>query len=596
MPHGCLKVHTIDLITIATYFAFMLALGFLFRKQVTDVSEYFRGGGKMLWWMSGTSAFITTFSAWTFTGAAGKAYEDGFPVVIIFVANALSYILCARFLAARFRQLRVDSPLEAYKKRYGRINEQFNLWIYFVASLLPGGITLVAVSVFISAILGWDLQLTIVATGTAVLVITMTGGAWAVIASDYMQAMLIVAITLVAGWQAISIMGGIMPIIEQFPAENIVTGNGVNHSFIFVLWVLATLVQRLHDVNNLDASIRFIAAKDSQHSKKAALFAGCLFAFASLIWFLPPMVSAIKFPDLASMYPTLNNPSEAAYLAFVDNLMPVGMLGLLVAAMFAATMSSMDSALNGGAGRLIKCAYKPLLRPRASDRELLVAGRFATLVLGILQIYIAVVISRIEGVSLFNLMLGFLGLFGLPLIIPGIMSFLIRRTPDWSAWSTVAFGFFVSWLAIRFNGQWLADVLDWPLTAREASDMNLVITYAAHLTLTLGWFLLTLLFYKPLSAQRQQEVDSYYRDFDTPVVSPEGVDDNDNMQRRRLGMMTVAFGALTCLLVLAGSEAGRVWVFLGCGGFLLAVGGLLVYFSRTRTTVSGLEAQGSGDL
>ena len=135
-------IDPIDLSIVVAYFLFVLALGFVFRKQVTSVSEYFRGGGKMLWWMSGSSAFMTTFSAWTFTGAAGKAYIDGFPVVVIFLANALGYFICAKFLAAKYRQLRVDTPLEAYQKRYGRFNEQFNLWIDFLGSQLPGGITL----------------------------------------------------------------------------------------------------------------------------------------------------------------------------------------------------------------------------------------------------------------------------------------------------------------------------------------------------------------------------------------------------------------------------------------------------------------------
>ena len=574
-------IETIDLSIIVGYFVFVLAIGFLFRKQVTGIAEYFRGGGKILWWMTGSSVFITTFSAWTFTGAAGKAYEDGFPVIVIFIGNALGYYVCARFLAAKFRQTRVDTPLEAYKKRYGRLNEQFSLWISFLANQLPGGLTLVAVSIFVSAIFGWELQATIIVTGLTVLTVTLTGGAWAVIASDFMQAMLIVAITVVAGFYAVTVMGGVTPIVEQFPTGNILVGNGINYLSIFALWIVATLIQRLHDINNLYISVRFLAAKDSRHAKRAALLASCLFGLASLIWFLPPMVSAIVYPDLGSMYPNLNNPSEAAYLAFVDHLMPTGMLGLLVAAMFAATMSSMDSSLNAGSAMIVKCVYKPFLRPVASEREYLIAGRVATLALGLTQIFIAVMLAGIEGASLFELMLGFLGLFGLPLAIPAIMCFMFRKTPDWSAWSTVLFGFLVSFLVANyFNGQWFSEQFGLELTDRETSDMNMVLTYAAHLTLTVSWFLVSTRFYRPLSQARQSEVDEFYNDLDTTVESVPGSTATDRMQCRRLGLMTAGFGVFVCSLMFASSGDNKYAVFLTCGGILVIIGATLLRAGR----------------
>ena len=579
-----------DLSILVVYFGFVVLVGIVFRKQITDVSEYFRGGGQLLWWMSGSSVFMTTFSAWTFTGAAAKAYTDGLPILVIFLGNMISYFICARFLAHRFRQLRVDTPLEAYKLRFGRFNEQFSLWITFVTNLLPGGITLIAISVFVSAIFGWDLQQTIIITGSVVLVVTLTGGAWAVIASDFVQAVLVIAITVVVGIKAVLIMGGVEPILQQFPADNILIGKDVSYLFIYILWIMATLTQRLHDVNNMNASVRFLAAKDSRHSRKAAILAGCLFAGASLIWFLPPMVSAIRLPDLAELYPNLSNPSEAAYLAFVQAYMPAGMLGLLVAAMFAATMSSMDSSLNGGAAMITKCFYRPVLRPQAGEKEMLHAGRATTLVLGTVQIVIALVISQIDGVSLFDLMLSFLGLFGLPVIIPGIMAFIFRRTPDWSAWSTIIFGFFVSWLAAYvINGAWVAARFGLELTGRELSDLGLALTYGLHLTLTVGWFLMTTMFYHGVSEQRQSEIDKFYKNLDTEVVSEHDQTEVDNMQRRRLGFMTLGFGVFVALLTFFGPGVDRAFAFLGCGSVLLIVGASLLYSGRVWPSAPGVD-------
>ena len=71
-----------DYAVIGFYFVFILTVSWCFRRFVSNVSDYFRGGGKALWWMVGGSAFMVQFSAWTFTGAASKAYSDGWPIAL----------------------------------------------------------------------------------------------------------------------------------------------------------------------------------------------------------------------------------------------------------------------------------------------------------------------------------------------------------------------------------------------------------------------------------------------------------------------------------------------------------------------------------
>ncbi|MCV5647307.1 transporter, partial [Escherichia coli] len=83
----------------------------LFRRFSTSSNDFLQGGGTMMWWMAGATAFMTQFSAWTFTGAAAKAYEDGISVMFIFWGNALGFFVAAAFFARRYRRLRVETAM-----------------------------------------------------------------------------------------------------------------------------------------------------------------------------------------------------------------------------------------------------------------------------------------------------------------------------------------------------------------------------------------------------------------------------------------------------------------------------------------------------
>lgn len=79
----------LDVIVVIVYFLFLMVIGWLFRTFSKDTNDYFKGGGKMLWWMVGATAFMTQFSAWSFTGAAGKAFTDGLSVMVVFLGMQL---------------------------------------------------------------------------------------------------------------------------------------------------------------------------------------------------------------------------------------------------------------------------------------------------------------------------------------------------------------------------------------------------------------------------------------------------------------------------------------------------------------------------
>src|SRR4051794_2796776 len=186
-----------DYIVIAFYFAFILAVSWFFRRFITNVSDYFRGGGKALWWMVGGSAFMVQFSAWTFTGAASKAYSDGWPIAVIYVGNAIGFLCNALYFAPKFRQMRVVTFVEAVRARFGRGNEHVFTWLQLPTGVLQAGIWLNALGVFFSAVFGLDLAMTIVLTGAAVVFMSLISGSWGVLAGDFIQMLILMPVCIV---------------------------------------------------------------------------------------------------------------------------------------------------------------------------------------------------------------------------------------------------------------------------------------------------------------------------------------------------------------------------------------------------------------
>ena len=294
----------LNTLIVLIYFAFLIVIGWMFRTFTSSTSDYFRGGGKMLWWMVGATAFMTQFSAWTFTGAAGKAYNDGLAVAIIFVANAFGYLMNYLYFAPKFRQLRVVTVIQAIRMRFGKHNEQVFTWASMPNSVVSAGIWLNGLAIIASGIFGFDMTWTILLTGLVVLVMSVTGGSWAVIASDFMQMVVIMAVTVTCFVVAMVKSGGIGNIVEAFP-HDFVIGQNLNFVNILGIWAFFIFIKQFSITNNMLNSYRYLAAKDSKNARKAALLACILMTMGPIIWFVPSWFLAGQGVDLAAMFPEM---------------------------------------------------------------------------------------------------------------------------------------------------------------------------------------------------------------------------------------------------------------------------------------------------
>ena len=534
--------------------------------------------------MVGASAFMTQFSAWTFTGASGKAYTDGLAVAFLFVGNALGFFFNFLYFAPRFRQMRVVTVVEALRLRFGPKNEQVFAWVSMFTTSISAGIGLNGLAIITSSLFGFSMEATIIATGLVVIFMSVTGGSWAVIASDFMQMIVIMAVTMCCAIVGIYHAGGVTQIVENFPRD-FVAGTELNYMSIFYIWAFSIFLKQIGLTNNIIYSYRYLVAKDSNHARKGALLACILMTLGPIIWFIPAWFMAGTGVDLKSMYPEQgDNYSEASYLAFVTLYMPTGMVGLLVAGMFAATMSSIDSGLNRNAGIVVKNFVQPVLYPNISEKNLMTVSRGASIFFGVLIVSLALFLNSLKELSLFDAMMLMSALLGFPQMIPSFLGFFIRKTPDWAAWATILVGAVVSYfIAIVLQPEHIEHwfKLQTELTNREWTDLVVAISLISHVIVTGGFFCLTTVFYKSLPTERAAAVDRFFTNLNTPLHKKAGDHAHlDNRQRILLGRMVALAGVFViAMMALPNPLWGRL-VFLGCGAFVLGIGFIL--FSSTE--------------
>src|SRR5205823_3051267 len=160
----------------------MTLMSWVFKRFIRNTSDYFRGGGEMLWWMAGAGAFVGSFSAVTFTGMAGKAYLDGPIVMVIFIGNAIGFLVNYLWFAPVSRQTRAVTAMQVVRNRFGRASEQLFTWVQIPAGMLYAGLWLSGLAVFAAPAFGLDERMTIIVTGAVVIIMALLGGSWSIMA------------------------------------------------------------------------------------------------------------------------------------------------------------------------------------------------------------------------------------------------------------------------------------------------------------------------------------------------------------------------------------------------------------------------------
>jgi len=582
-----------DYTVIGFYLVFMLGIGFVWSKMSKNSSDFFRGGGNMLWWMAGMSSLAAGLSAYSFTAAGAFVFETGFLLFVVYLLALPGLVLIYFFMAARFRQMRAVTVCDAVRRRYGRPTEQFWVWTQLPLGLFSGGMMLYIVSIFISAALGIDIYSCIIVLALVVTIMAGTGGSWAVAASDFIQMMIIVVVSITILIRSLSLpeIGGISGFMEKLPSHYL-NFSELERPEVWIMWLMVFAFMNLAKAADLNTQgAKYLTVKDGNHAKKATLVIIIGSVLLPVIAFTPVMVGTILKLNLAGMFPDLKNAGEGAYLAIAQHVLPQGMIGLMVCAIFAATMSSMDTALNKNAGFFVKNFYAEFLRPGASEKEQLFIGKLFTFLFGIIVMGTAMLIHSFRGADLFSFLLKLNVLLGYPMIIPMVWGILYRKTPGWSAWSTVIFSMTVAFCVQQYLEP--ATVANWfgieALNNMEGKHIGFISSGIITIVAGSCWYLFTGLFYKQTTNKSfRANVDSFFKDINTPIdhVAEHSVN-QDATQYKFMGILCLIYGGIMMLgFVIPNILADRL-IFIWCGGTIALIGAILftVYKKKNSANV-----------
>ena len=550
----------------------MACVGMFFGLFVRDMSDYFKGGGVIPWPVAGISNYMSMFSTFVFVAYAGIAYEHGLVALTVMWCTVPPCVIAATVLAHRWRRAGFTTPVEYLEIRFGPSARQFLSWVGLVMRVLDNIVRMYAIGLFMAAVLPLDVNTTILISGLIITFYTVIGGLWAVTVLDTIQFAVLLLSSMILFPLSVIAAGG-MSGIAEVSASHLNFFNGPKGA---PLWLLVYYVMIVLKYNANWAFIqRLYCVRDECSARRVAWLSGILFLVTPIIFLVPPLAAKVVLPDLPD--------HEMAYVAISAKLLPSGLLGMMLAAMFSATMSSLNSEYNIMAGVITNDIYKRLLQPNAGDVQLLWIGRGVTVLIGMGITFGAMLVGNMGGAFEANKL--FTGILAIPLAIPLIFGLLLRRPSSASLFLAISGGAGLSvilnfWEPVR---DWIANSSILPgssrlaVTAPPSWEVATLSTIVASLLLFVvsGWIVRA-------SPEKREMVNRFFHKLRTPI-DPASVPMMDPVVRKRLallfGVILIVVGAmyLGVSLINISMFSGIVGAVAGC--ICIACGGVICFLA-----------------
>jgi Na+/proline symporter len=444
-----MALHNIDLIVIILFFLSMLVIGVLSYFRSKNSEDYFVAGGQLPWWLAGISHHVSGHSGAVFVAYAAVAYTHGFtmymwwafPVGVVIIASAKVFPVYWVRLRKNFQ---IQSPLEYLKVRYNLWTQQVIAWAGVALKVFDVGAKWAAIGILLHVVAGIPMATGILVSGVVTIIYVTFGGLWGVIITDLIQFIVQVLGGVVMFVLVVQHLGGVDSITgiwKELPPEHSQLFNDpYTAAFVGIMFFLYFLS---YNGGSWSLATRYISSPNEREASKAARLSGILYLIWPLILFFPMWAAPIILPGLA-------DPSES-YGWLMLKILPQGMIGLVIASLFAATMGMTSSDVNTIAAVITRDILPVVSKKFRNDKNSLRTARITTFIFTLATLVLALNYERFGGVlglivnwfgallgpTSMPLMLGLIPAFkrcgpvaAISSIIAGVLTFIITKDMD----------------------------------------------------------------------------------------------------------------------------------------------------------------------
>ena len=411
------------------YLAAIFGIGLLLAGKQKTTEDYFLAGRKMPWFIVAMSMFASLTSATSYMGIPGTAYKENISLIIVGIMSVIGAPVMIFLFYPFYRRLNVTTSYEYINRRYGRNARFATSGLFILARLGWLGVVIYSPALALSVVTGINLYFAIFIMGVLATSYTVLGGLSAVLWTDALQFIILVGGAI---WVAVSLImnvpdgiSGIMTVARESGHLDVFNLNLNIYEMGALAVAISYFLQIMQDYGTDQVTVqRLMATKTFGGMAKATLVNSLNDLFiVSLLLFL-----GIGMYAFYQIHPDqiLNSIEGDKVLPFyiIHNL-PNGVSGLLITAIFAAAMSSMDSGINSLSTVIVNDFIKPLRRKTVSEHHDVNLARTLTFTLGAFAIGVACFVSTIE--QILKASSGFLGLFAAPILVLFILGVLTRR-------------------------------------------------------------------------------------------------------------------------------------------------------------------------
>lgn len=405
----------LDYATLMAYFAVLVMMGIYFAGKGSSTEDFFLAGRRMPWWATGLSIFGTQLSSISFMAVPAKVYATDWVYFLLQMTIVMIAVPVVFFYLPYFRRVKMTSAYEYLESRFNlpvRIYASVSFVLYQLGRM---AIVLFLPAIALSTVTGISVYTCILVMGALSTLYTVMGGMKAVIWTDVVQVFVLYGGALLSLVILLSTLdGGLLGMVSEGLVYN------KFHMFNWT-WDWTTTAVWVVVVGNLFMNLvpytsdqavvqRYFTTKDEKTAARSIWTNAILIIPSTLTLFLLGTALWAFYranPDLLD--PSL--PTDSIFPLFISQQLPAGIAGLLIAAVFAASMSTLDSSLNSVSAALVTDFFVRF-RPRSSDRTRLALARVLTAGLGVLATATSIALATFDIGSLWDTFQGMMGLLG----------------------------------------------------------------------------------------------------------------------------------------------------------------------------------------